>query len=115
MDRQRKPTEKKDRVQIVTKDELTFLDMKMSWSLEGGKQFGVFRKKGQQLKYISKESTRTPSTLCAIPFGVFSRLVKLTSRKPSIQEAAVDTIYPDHANALRKAVLATSVFPKMGE
>ena len=28
--------EKEDRVQIVTKDEPPFLDMKMSWSPEGG-------------------------------------------------------------------------------
>ena len=37
---------KEDRVQIVTNDEFPFLDMKMSWSPEGGIQFGVFRKKG---------------------------------------------------------------------
>ena len=49
-----KPTEKEDRVQVVAKDEFPFLDMKMSWSPEGGLQFGVFRKKGQQLKYVGK-------------------------------------------------------------
>ena len=75
--------EKEDWVQIVAKDKLPFLYMKMSWSPEGGLQFGVFRKKGQQLKYIGKESTHTPSTLRAIPSGVFNRLVKLTSRKLS--------------------------------
>ena len=41
-----------------------FLDMKMSWSPEGDLQFGVFRKKGQQLKYAVKDSTHTPGTLC---------------------------------------------------
>ena len=46
--------EKEDRVQIVTKDEFPFLDMKMSWSLNGDLQFGVFRKNGQQLKYVGK-------------------------------------------------------------
>ena len=76
--------EKEDWVQIVTKDEFPFLDIKMSWSLEGDLQFGVFRKKGQQLKYVGKESTHTPGTLCAIPSGVFNCLAKLTSRKPSI-------------------------------
>ena len=84
-DRAKPPTpEKEDRVQIVTKDEFPFLDMKMSWSPEGGLQFGVFRKKGQQLKYVGKESTHTPGTLRAIPSGVFNCLAKLTSRKPSI-------------------------------
>ena len=43
---------KEDRVQIVMNDEFPFLDMKMSWSPEGDLQFGVFSKKGQQLKYV---------------------------------------------------------------
>ena len=77
--------------------------MKMVWSPEGDLQFGVFIKKGQQLKYVGKESTYTPGTLCAIPSGVFNHLANLTSRKPSIQVAAVDSIYPAHTNALRKA------------
>ena len=81
----------------------------MSWFPEGDLQFGVFRKKGQQLKYVGKESTHTPGTLRAIPSGVFNRLTKLTSRKPSIQAAAVDSIYPAHATALHKAGLAPSV------
>ena len=89
--------------------------MKMSWSPEGGLQFGVFRKKGQQLKYVGTESTHTPNTLRAIPSGVFNRLAKLTSSKPSIRVSAVDTIYPAHANALLKAGLAPPVFPTMGE
>ena len=38
---------KEERVQIVTKDEFPFLDMKMSCSPEGDLQFIVFRKKGQ--------------------------------------------------------------------
>ena len=84
-DRANTPTpEKEDRFQIVTKDEFSFLDMKMSWSPEGDLQCGVFRKKGQQLKYVGKESTHTPGTLHAIPSGVFKRLAKLTSGKPSI-------------------------------
>ena len=110
-----KPTKKEDRVQVVAKDEFPFLDMKMSWSPEGGLQFGVFRKKGQQLKYVGKESTHTPGTLRAILSRVFNRLAKLTSRKPSIRAAAVDSIYPAHVNALCKVGLVPSVFPTMGE
>ena len=37
---------KKYRVKIVTNDEVSFLDMEMSWSLEGHQQFNVFRKRG---------------------------------------------------------------------
>ena len=99
----------------MTNDEFPFLDMKMSWSLEGDLQFGVFRKKGQQLKYAGKESTHAPGFLRAIPSGVLNPLAKLTSRKPSIQSEAVDTIYPAHTNALRKAGLVPPVFPTMGE
>ena len=99
----------------MTNDEFPFLDMKMSWFPEGDRQFGVFRNKGQQLKYVGKESTHTHVTLCAIPSGVLNRLAKLTSSKPSIQSEAVDTIHPAHANALRKAGLAPPVFPTMGE
>ena len=87
----------------------------MSWSLEGDLQFRVIRKKGQKPKYVGKESTHTPGNLCAIPSGVFNHLAKLTSRKPSIRAAAVDLIYPAHANALCKAGVAPSVFPTMGE
>ena len=75
---------KEDRVQIMTNDKLPFLDMKMSWSLEGNLQFGVFRKNGQKLKYVGKEITRISGTLNAIPSGVLNCLSKLTSRTPSL-------------------------------
>ena len=81
---------KGERVQIATNNELPFIDMKMSWSPEGDLKFGVFRKKGQQLKYVGKESTSTPGTLCAMPLGALNRLVKLTSQTPSIHCEGVD-------------------------
>ena len=87
----------------------------MSWSPEGDLQFGVFRKKGQKLKYAGQESTHTPVTLRTIPSRVLNRLTKLTSRNPSIHAEAVDKIYPDHANDLRKAGLAPPIFPMMGD
>ena len=87
--------------------------MKMSWSPEGGLQFGVFRKKGHHLKYVGKESTHTPNTLRAITLGVMNVLAKLISRKPSIHSEGVDKIYPYHVKALRKAVLAPPNFPTM--
>ena len=43
---------KEDRVQIVTNDEIPFLDMKIIWSPEEDLKFRVFRKKVKQLKYI---------------------------------------------------------------
>ena len=87
----------------------------MSWYPEGDLQFGFFRKKGQQLKYVGKESTHTPGTLRAIPSKILNRLSKITSRKSSILAAAADTIYPAHANDLRKEGIAPPVLPTMGE
>ena len=75
----------------------------------------MFRKKGQQLKCVGQESTKTPGTLRTIPSGFLNRLVKLTSRNPSIHYEGVDKIYPDHANALCKASLAPPNFPTMGD
>ena len=107
------PQAKEDRVQTVTKDEFPFLEMKMKWTPEGELNFSVFRKAGQKLKYVGKESTHTPGTLRAISSGVLDRLAKLTSRKPSLHSEGVDTVYPDHANALHKAGLAPPNFPTM--
>ena len=86
----------------------------MSWSPEGDLQFGVFRKKVNQLKYAGKEITHPTGTLCAIPSVVLNRLAKITSRNPSIQAEAVDKICPAHENAICKAGLAPPVFPTMG-
>ena len=59
-------------------------------------------------------STHTPRTLRAIPSGVLNRLAKLNLGKPSIHSEAVDRLYPNHANALRKAGLAPPNFPTIG-
>ena len=71
-----------------------------------GPEISVFMRGGKKLKYNVKESNHTPGTLRAIPSGVLNRLAKLTSRKPSLHSEGGDKIYPDHTNALRKAVLA---------
>ena len=99
---------KEERFKIVENNELPFLDIEMSWSPEGGLQFGVFSKKGQQLKYVRKDITHTPGTLRTIPSGFLNCLAKLTSRKPSMYSEEVDKIYPDQVNALRKAGLAAT-------
>ena len=71
---------KKDRVQILTKFKYPFLYIKTSLSPEGDLQFGVFRKKWQQLKYVGMGSTHTPGTLRAIPSGFINLLAKISSR-----------------------------------
>ena len=74
----------------------------------------MFRKTGQKLEYVGKESTHASGTLHVIPSGVLNRLSKLTPRKTSIHSKGVDKIYPDHANALCKAGLTPLNFPTMG-
>ena len=106
---------KEDRVQIVTNYEFPFLDMKIIFSPEGDLQFGVFKKKGKQLYYVVQESTHTPCTLRAIPSEVLNCLAKIASGNTPIHSEAVDKIYPNHANVLRKASLAPPTFPRMGD
>ena len=106
---------KRERVQIATNDEFPFPDMKMGWSPEGDLQFSVFRKRGQQLKYVGKESTHTPGNLRAIPSEVLNRLAKQTSQKTSIHYEGADKIYPDHVNTICKAGLVPSNFLTMGD
>ena len=82
---------------------------------KGEMNFSVFRKSGQKLKYVGKESTHTPGTIRAIPSGVLTRPAKLTSRKPYFHSEGVDKVYPDHANAPRKAGLTPPDFPTIGD
>ena len=102
---------KKDKVQIAANNEFPFLDMEMSWSPELDSQFGVFRKKGQQLKYVGTGSTHTTGTLRVILSSVLNHLAKITSRKPTFHSERVNNVYPDHMNALSKT---SPIFPTMG-
>ena len=106
---------KEYRVQILTNYESPLLDMKTSWPSEGDLLFVVFRKKGQQLKYVGKESTHTPGTLRVIPLRVLNILSKLTTRKLSINSEVEDKIYPNYAKNIRKADLAPTNFLTMGD
>ena len=54
-------------------------------------------------------------TLCVIPSGVLNRLDIFTSRNPSNNSERMDKIYLVHANSLRKAGLATSNLPTLGD
>ena len=69
-------------------------------------RFSVFRKPNQALKYVDKNSTHRATTFKSIANGVFTRLARLTSKIVANQEARIDEIYPDHAEALFIAELA---------
>ena len=105
-------TVKEDKVQVVTNDELPFLNMKKMWYPKGDLQFSVFRKKEQKIKCVLMGSTHTLGTIRLILSGVLNRLSKLTSRKTSFGYGGFDKIYPLHANALHKTGLAPHIFQK---
>ena len=107
--------EKKDIVQIIAARGFSFLDMNTSWYPEGGLKFGIFGKKGQQLKYIGKCSTHTPGTLRMIPSEVLNYLAKLTSNKPNFRSKSVYSVYLNHTNYLCEAGLAPSIYLTIGE
>ena len=73
--------EKEDKVQVVTNDEVPFLDMKIIWSPERDLQFSVFRKMVKKLKYVRMGGTHTTGTLHAIPLAVLNRLAIITFAK----------------------------------
>ena len=89
------------------------LDMEMSQSSKGNLRFEVHLKPNQQLKYLNKGRCHTTNYFRAFLNGVITRLSKLTSATRHILESKLDTLYPHHAEALRKLDLAPSPFPKM--
>ena len=52
---------------------------------------------------------------CAIPSGIFYRLVKLTSRTKKNSQMKIDEIYKGHAKALSKAGLDPNICPTLKE
>eukprot|EP00957_Ditylum_brightwellii_P016085 1211601-Ditylum_brightwellii.AAC.1 len=69
-------------------------------------RFSVFRKPNQALKYVDRGSTHRPTTFKSIVNGGFTRLARLTSKIAANENARINEIYPDHAEALFAADLA---------
>eukprot|EP00957_Ditylum_brightwellii_P084039 6389317-Ditylum_brightwellii.AAC.1 len=65
----------------------------------------MYKKEGQQLKYIDKQSMHRPATFWSITSGALKRLSRLTLKLESLQDVHMDKVYPGHANALQKAGL----------
>eukprot|EP00957_Ditylum_brightwellii_P205791 15345448-Ditylum_brightwellii.AAC.1 len=91
--------------------------MKMCWDNESSyMRFSVFRKPHQALKYVDKNSTHQATTFKSIANGVFTRLARLTLKSAANQDARIDNIHPDHAEALFTADLAPPTdFPTFKE
>jgi len=88
-----------------TANEFPFLDMELSWSIDGNLKFGVHMKPNQQLKYLNAGSAHTPGCFKAITAGVCYRLTRLTTVDEDSANMKLDKIYPEHFKALNKAEL----------
>eukprot|EP00957_Ditylum_brightwellii_P162278 12356116-Ditylum_brightwellii.AAC.1 len=86
----------------------------MKW-WQGKLLFPIYKKEGQQLKYVDRQSTHRPSTFWSITNRVLKRLSQLTSRSEDLKEVGINKVYPGHAGALSKAGLAEQHFPTFGE
>eukprot|EP00957_Ditylum_brightwellii_P174628 13296686-Ditylum_brightwellii.AAC.1 len=95
-------------VTVIYDSKFLFLDMRMNWDGESGEiRFLIFRKPNQALKYVdSRESTHRPTTFKSIANGGFARLARFTSKIAANENAHINDIYPDHAEALFTADLA---------
>jgi hypothetical protein len=92
-----------------------FLDLKMTWSDEGGLRFGVYLKPGQQLKYLNSDSSHPPHCFKAITKGVFSQLESLTSLTNESRYKSIKDLYPQHHRALKLAGLVPKYIPTLHE
>jgi hypothetical protein len=99
-----------EKVTVEQTNCLPFLDMKLLyWDKNENLAFTVYRKQGQQLKYLNKDSTHPPHVFRAIPLAVLSRLANLTSYHGTNKHKTMKDLHPDHCNALEKANLLTSI------
>ena len=90
-----------------------YLDMRLSWDDKTNElQFKIHLKPDQHLKYLNLGSEHQHSCFRSIPWGVFYRACKLTSRTSKNLVKRINKIYPLHAKALRKTNLTTE-FPTM--
>ena len=107
------PPEKKDKIQISAANVFPFQDMNKRWSPEGDLQFGILKNKIQPLKYVGKGSTDTLITLHTILLGVLNFLKITTLQNPDLNPKWVDSVYTNHSDTIRKAVILPSILPTM--
>eukprot|EP00957_Ditylum_brightwellii_P040058 3031160-Ditylum_brightwellii.AAC.2 len=103
--------EEKNVVNVVAKPSFPFLDMRMFVDKEGNLEFGVYRKEGQALKYVDRQSLHRETVLKSIGKGVFTHLIRLTSVTEKNNTMTIDEVYPEHMEALRRAGLTPKKFP----
>eukprot|EP00957_Ditylum_brightwellii_P150726 11476349-Ditylum_brightwellii.AAC.1 len=107
---------KEEGVTVIYDAKFPFLDIEIFWDEKGEMRFQVYRKENQVLKYVDKANTHRPTTFKSIANGVFTRLARLTSNTATNQNLQIDELYPDHAEALFTADLASPMdFPTFKE
>eukprot|EP00957_Ditylum_brightwellii_P179006 13635201-Ditylum_brightwellii.AAC.1 len=89
--------------------------MKLLWDKEGNLYFKAYRKKGQALKYVDKQSLHMQSVFKSISKGVYTRLIRLTSVTEENKDLTIHEVYPEHTKALQMAGLITNKFPTIEE
>eukprot|EP00957_Ditylum_brightwellii_P149795 11407789-Ditylum_brightwellii.AAC.1 len=77
----------------------------MFWDNDGNLAFGVYRKEGQALKYVGRQSLHREMVFKSIGKEAFTRLIRLTSITEKNKSMTIDELYLEHVGALRKAGL----------
>mmetsp|Transcript_40252 Transcript_40252/g.49038 ORF Transcript_40252/g.49038 Transcript_40252/m.49038 type:complete len:173 (+) Transcript_40252:1012-1530(+) len=103
-----------NKLSIKTGPFFPFLDVELSWHVQGDLRWSVFRKPNQVLKYVPRQSTHSGVTHAAITKGLFKRLTRLATILAKNGDLPLDR-YAHHASALRKASLAPKIFPSLNE
>ena len=94
------------KVKINRKSAFPYLDTEMYWH-EENMAFKVHRKENQILKYVNSASTHTSACRKWIPSGVIRRPSILTTLTLENMDMRIDELYPNHAEALKRAGLTT--------
>jgi hypothetical protein len=98
-----------EKVTVEQTDYLPFLDMQLYWDKNENMAFTVYRKPGQQLKHLYKDSIHPPHIFRAIPLAALSRLANLTFYDGTNKKhKPIKDLHPDHRDALLEKANLTS-------
>jgi hypothetical protein len=92
-----------------------FLDMKMTWSVDGDLWFGVNLKPGKELKYLNSNITYPPHCFKCITRGVFGNLASSILLTRESRYMSIKDIYPRYHKALDSAGLSPKYAPTLQE
>ena len=99
------PLNNNSKVTLDSNNNFPYLDMELYWNKDGKLETRVHLKPNQRLLYLNRASTHPSHCFRNIPLGVGQRLAKLTTMTNENMDAPLDSLYPAHYKALRKARL----------